>query len=267
MHIHPGTAWTALGDKINRGSVHSVHMLLRDRKIFITGGSRGIGAAAVKGCSAEGAVVGFTYNSSGDRARALADEIGSACETYKADTSDPEAVGEALARFHEFRREGIDGLVINAGIYRRSSFHDLDYDSWRRTMEVNLDGAFHTIRKAVELMDAGSIVIISSQLAFKGSSSGSDYASSKAGLLGLSRSLARELAPDIRVNAIAPGYIDTDILAGDSQDKRRKRIRDVPLGRIGDPKDISDSVVFLLSDMSSYITGATLDVNGGLFIH
>lgn len=242
-------------------------MLLRDRKIFITGGSRGIGAAAVRGCAREGAVVGFTYDKSGDQAKALADGIGSDCEMYRADTSDPEAVNDALSRFFDFRRKGIDGIVINAGIYQRSTFRDLDFDSWRRTMEVNLDGAFHTIRKGIELMDSGSIVIISSQLAFKGSAYGSDYSASKAGLLGLSKSLARELAPDIRVNAIAPGYVDTDILAGDTPEKRRSRIDEVPLGRIGYPEDISDSVVFLLSDMSSYITGASLDVNGGLFIH
>jgi 3-oxoacyl-[acyl-carrier protein] reductase len=242
-------------------------MLLRDRKIFITGGSRGIGAASVRCCILEGAMVGFTYHENRDNAEILQGEIGPRSEAYEADTSVPDAVKKALMDFNDLGRKGIDGIVVNAGIYKRSSFRTLDYESWRRTMEVNLDGAYHTIRYGLDMMESGSIVIISSQLAFKGSSCGSDYSASKAGLLGLSRSLARELAPKIRVNAIAPGYIDTDILSGDSPEKRKRRIDEVPMGRIGEPEDIGESVAFLLSDRSSYITGATLDVNGGLFIH
>ena len=134
-------------------------------------------------------------------------------------------------------------------------------------MEVNLDGAYNTVKAALPSMKKGSIVMVSSQLAFKGSSYGADYAASKAGMLGMARSLARELAPYIRVNSIAPGYVDTDILAGDSPEKRKKRISQVPLGRIASPVDIAGPVVFLLSDMSEYVTGATLDINGGLFIH
>jgi 3-oxoacyl-[acyl-carrier protein] reductase len=140
-------------------------------------------------------------------------------------------------------------------------------DEWRETIKTNLDGAFIAVKAALPYMKKGSIVMISSQLAHKGSGYGADYSASKAGILGLSRSLARELAPDIRVNTISPGYIDTDILAGDSEDKRKRRIEEVPQGRIGIPSDVAGSVVFLLSDMSSYMTGSDLDVNGGLYIH
>jgi 3-oxoacyl-[acyl-carrier protein] reductase len=240
--------------------------LLEGRTVFITGGSRGIGRAVVKACIGHGADAGFTYLDSEVEARELVEEMGSKCSSFRADSSSLDDMDEALDSFAgEFG--SIDGLVVNAGIYNRKSIHEMDPDDWKRTLDTNLTGAYNTVRAALNHMKSGSMVMVSSQLAFRGSASGSDYSASKAGMLGFSRSLARELAPSIRVNSVAPGYVDTDILARDSPEKRRKRIEEVPLGRIGRPDEIADPIIFLLSDLSSYTTGATLDINGGLFIH
>ncbi len=246
-------------------------MLLEGRKVFITGASRGIGAACAGMCAREGAFVGIAYRSSDESARKVLDGIereGGKGVLYRLDVSDPSTIKPAL---DDFSSRGcsrtIHGLIINAGIYTRRGFSDLTEDDWKRTLSTNLDGSFLTVRESLNHMVGGSIVFISSQLAFRGSASGADYAASKAGMLGLARSLARELAPGIRVNSIAPGYIDTDILSGDSPKKRAGREEEVPLGRVGSPEEVAGAVVFLLSELSSYITGATIDVNGGLFIH
>lgn len=242
--------------------------LLSGRKIFITGGTRGIGEAVVRACLDEGAYVGFTYLNSYERAKMITGKNSAKAFAYRADAKDLSQMEDALSKFsNEVHDKGLNGLVINAGIYKRASMNELTRTDWDNTIETNLTGAFNTVKAALSYMDKGSLVLVSSQLAFRGSASGADYSSSKAGMLGLSRSLAKELAPHIRVNSIAPGYVDTDILAGDSPEKRSRRISEVPLNRVGSPEDIAKPVVFLLSDMSSYITGATVDINGGLFIH
>ena len=247
------------------------NMILKGKKVFITGGSKGIGASCVRICSDLGADVGFTYLTGKREAEELEDHYrarGKHVYSYKVDVRDHHGLEDAMGSFSSSgSRKGIDGIVVNAGVYRRTNFTDLSPKKWSRTISTNLDGAFHTVRAGVDLMEGGAIVFISSQLAFRGSSSGADYASSKAGVLGLARSLARELAPDIRVNSIAPGFVDTDILSSDSDEKKRWRGQQVPLGRIADPSEVANTVAFLLSDMSSYITGATIDVNGGLYIH
>jgi len=161
----------------------------------------------------------------------------------------------------------IHGLVINAGIYIRKNIKEMSLEDWKNTIEVNLNGAMYPVKAALKSMKKGSIVFISSQLAFKGSKSSAAYSASKAGILGLMRSLSLQLAPEIRVNAVAPGTIDTDIIANYTSEMRRERERQIPLGRIGKPEDIADVVSFLLSEDSRYITGATIDVNGGLYIH
>lgn len=240
-------------------------MLLKGKRIFVTGGSRGIGASCVRICAENGAMVGFNYHSHVEEALSIEKELGDSCKSYKADVRDPEEIGAALIDF--CNGKNLHGLVVNAGIYRRAAFSDLDMDDWRRTMSVNLDGAFATLKNGIEHIRSGSVAIISSQLAYKGSSHGADYAASKAALIGLNASLAREFAPDIRFNALAPGYVDTDILASDTAEKRAKRENEVPLGRLSSPDEVANVVLFLLSDLSSYMTGSVLDVNGGLFIH
>ena len=241
--------------------------LLQGKKILITGGSRGIGAACVRTAVRWGAVVGFTYISSEERALELIEEVPGDAYCFRASVSDPSAMKEVMETFSSIDGTGLQGLVVNAGVYRRTSVSDILLEDWRTTIETNLDGSFITVKEALPFMEDGSIVMISSQLAFKGSDHGSDYSASKAGMIGLARSLARELAPKIRVNTVSPGFVDTDLLSGDSPEKRVARIGQVPLSRIGTPDDIANAVGFLLSDLSSYVTGADLDVNGGLYIH
>jgi 3-oxoacyl-[acyl-carrier protein] reductase len=242
--------------------------ILDSRKILITGGSRGIGAACVKACVEQGADVAFTYKTNRDKAEMLIKDLGPAVSSYHADTSnlgDMEHVSQDFSG--KGKTKGIDGLVINAGIYRRMGFIQMGTEDWSSTLRTNLDGAFIAVKAVLPHLVKGSIVMVSSQLAHKGSGYGADYSASKAGILGFSRSLARELAPNIRVNTVSPGYIDTEILAGDTEEKRMNRVSQVPIGRIGYAEDVAWPVVFLLSDMASYITGADLDVNGGLYIH
>lgn len=241
---------------------------LNERKVFVTGGSRGIGAQCVRSLVEAGAYVGFTYQNSDSESSSLVRSLGGRAASYKADSRDLASIEKAVKNLYLKPGPGnIWGLVINAGIYNRGTMEDITPEMWRDTLEVNLEGAYNAVKACLPYMDQGSIVMVSSQLAHKGSAHGPDYSASKAGLLGLARSLARDLAPGIRVNTVSPGYVDTDILSGDSVEKRSSRKEEVPLGRIGSPKEIADPIVFLLSDLSSYITGADIDINGGLYIH
>ena len=174
----------------------------------------------------------------------------------------------ALLATHPWVIEGIDALVINHGRYDRIDAKNLDIDHLRRTMTTNFEGAFLTWNAVKSnLTDNARICVIGSQLGTKGSPHGADYSASKAALSTWARSLAQSLAPEgKRVNVVAPGFVDTDILAGDSPEKRASREQEVPLKRIGTPEDIAGVVSFLVGDKSSYITGAVIHVNGGLYL-
>jgi 3-oxoacyl-[acyl-carrier protein] reductase len=163
----------------------------------------------------------------------------------------------------------IDILVNNAGIYQRALFAELASEQWHHILGVNLDGSYYVTHHALPYVpDQGRIIFISSQLAFKGSAQGTDYATTKAGMLGFMRSLARELGPrGITVNAVAPGTIETDMIASFSPEKRAERIAHVPLGRLGTPQDVANVCLFLTLPWANYITGETINVNGGLYIH
>jgi 3-oxoacyl-[acyl-carrier protein] reductase len=174
----------------------------------------------------------------------------------------------ALLATHPWVIEGIDALVINHGRYDRIDAKDLDIDHLRRTMTTNFEGAFLTWNAVKSnLTDNARICVIGSQLGTRGSPHGADYSASKAALSTWARSLAQSLAPEgKRVNVVAPGFVDTDILAGDSPEKRASREQEVPLKRVGTPEDIAGVVSFLVGDKSSYITGAVIHVNGGLYL-
>ena len=245
--------------------------MLEKKTVLVTGASRGIGKAIALLFAEHGAFVGINYHKNEDAAKGVLKKIHGLKGDgvlLKGDVSSTRDVNRMVQQLVE-QRKHIDVLVLNAGIYKRSSFAALPGEQWDETLAVNLTGCFNVCKAALPYMkEKGSIIFISSQLAFRGSSHGADYAASKAGLLGLMRSLALELAPKrIRVNAIAPGTIDTDLLSNYTEEMKRKRAAEIPLGRLGTPEDVAKVCLFLASDLSSYITGETIHVNGGLYIH
>jgi len=245
--------------------------LLSKKTALVTGASRGIGKAIAIELAEHGAFVGINYLKSKEKAmEALKtiEENGGKGILLRADVSKEMDVKKMIETLVKERKE-IDIIVNNAGIYYRSSFEEINSERWDEVINVNLKGCYNVCKYAIPyLKEGGKIIFISSQLAFKGSSHGADYATSKAGILGLMKSLALELAPrKINVNAIAPGTIDTDIIAHYTKKQREERIEAIPLKRLGKPEDIAHVCLFLASPLSDYITGETIHVNGGLYIH
>ncbi len=244
--------------------------LLEGKSAIVTGASRGIGSAIALKFVEHGAFVGINYSGSREDAEKTLMDVKKNGDgmLLKADVSSVDEVGGMIHKF--VKKEGkIDIVVNNAGIYRRTSFLEIEPEQWDRTMDVNLKGCYNVCRHSIPHMEeGGKIIFMSSQLAFKGSSHGADYAASKAGMLGLMRSLALELAgKKINVNAVAPGTIDTDIIAGYTEKQRKERAMQIPLRRLGTAEDIANVCLFLASNLSDYITGETVNVNGGLYIH
>ncbi|MBJ62469.1 MAG: hypothetical protein CMB57_04370 [Euryarchaeota archaeon] len=239
------------------------------RTALVTGGGRGIGAAISKQLAKDGYRILLTYCNSSKPAEMVVDEIrDSGVDAVAANCDVTDAREVALLATHPWVIEGIDALVINHGRYDRIDARNLDIDHLRRTMTTNFEGAFLTWNAVKSnLTDNARICVIGSQLGTRGSPHGADYSASKAALSTWARSLAQSLAPEgKRVNVVAPGFVDTDILAGDSPEKRASREQEVPLKRIGTPEDIAGVVSFLVGDKSSYITGAVIHVNGGLYL-
>ena len=239
------------------------------RTALVTGGGRGIGAAISKQLAADGYRILLTYCTSSKPAEMVVDEIrDSGVDAVAANCDVTDAREVALLATHPWVIEGIDALIINHGRYDRIDAKNLDIEHLRRTMTTNFEGAFLTWNAVKSnLTDNARICVIGSQLGTRGSPHGADYSASKAALSTWARSLAQSLAPEgKRVNVVAPGFVDTDILAGDSPEKRASREQEVPLKRIGTPEDIAGVVSFLVGDKSSYITGAVIHVNGGLYL-
>ena len=239
------------------------------RTALVTGGGRGIGSAISKQLAEDGYRILLTYCNSSKPAEMVVDEIrdsGIDAVAVNCDVTDPREV--ALLATHPWVMGGIDALILNHGRYDRVDAKELDLDHLRRTMSTNFEGAFlvwDATKKT--LTNDARICVIGSQLGTRGSPHGADYSASKAALAIWARSLAQSLAPEgKRVNVVAPGFVDTDILAGDSKEKRASREQEVPLKRIGTPEDIASVVSFLVGDKSSYITGAVIHVNGGLYL-
>lgn len=230
---------------------------------FVTGGSRGIGAACVRLLAREMNVV-FTFNASEDAARALCGECGGSVLAVKCDVASPSSVAEA-AKQARARFGGVDMLVNCAGVSLRGLFQDTTDEEWRRVFAVNSDGAFNVTREFLPAMIAkkrGSIVNVSSMWGVTGASCEVAYSASKAALIGMTRALAKEVAPsNIRVNAVAPGAVDTDMMKCYSPEELAAVTADIPLGRLAAPEEIARAVKFLLE--SEYITGQVLTVDGG----
>ena len=230
------------------------------KKALVTGGSRGIGAAICRALGRDGWQVYINYNESKDKAEALAEEIGGTA--VWADVSDPRAVETMFDTVGD-----VELLVSNAGIAHPELVQNVSDEVWRRLFAVNADGAFHTIRAAVPGMvrrKSGNIIIITSVCGVWGSSCEAAYSATKGALISLTKSLFKELGPSgIRVNAIAPGVIDTDMTACFTAEEKAAMAADTPLGRIGTPEDVAELAAFLASDRASFITGQIIGCDGG----
>ncbi len=243
------------------------------RKVaFVTGGSRGIGRAVVRRLAEEGYAVGIDYLQAWDQAQALEQELaaqGRAALAVQADVADRQAVTAAIRRVEDAFGP-VTVLVNNAGIARQNQFQDIPEDFWRRIFAVNVDGAYHTIQAVLPHMlheKAGSIVNISSIWGQRGASCEVAYSATKAAVIGLTRSLAMELAPSgIRVNCVAPGVINTDMVQVLGEETLADLAQGTPMGRLGTPEDIARAVAFLAGDSASFITGQVLTADGGFIL-
>ena len=245
---------------------------LEGRVALVTGGSRGIGAAVCAELGAAGAEVVVNYASSADAAEAVCEGIraaGGSATAVAGDISTPEGAA-ALVSQVESEVGPIAILVCNAGITRDNLIMKLSDDDWRAVVDTNLGGAFFTCRAVARPMlkrRAGAIVTMSSVVGVHGNAGQTNYAASKAGLIGLTKALAKELGGrGIRVNAIAPGYISTELTDALPEAARDAILGQTPLGRLGDPADVARAVRFLVSDAATFVTGDVLAVDGGLGI-
>ena len=231
------------------------------KTILITGGSRGIGEAIVR-LAVGKYKVAFTYNHSESKAKALAEEVGA--YAYPCDVSSSKSVEDMIASV--VRDLGsIDLLVNNAGIADDKLFQDITDEDWHRMIGVNLDGTFFVTRAVVPMMISrgyGRIVNLASMWGTDGASMETHYSASKAGVIGLTKALSKELAPSkITVNAVAPGAVDTDMMKAYSKEELDAFIKEIPFERLCTTKEVADAVMFLLS--ADYITGEVLSIRGG----
>lgn len=242
--------------------------------VLITGGSRGIGAASVLAFAKAGYRVAFTWHSSADAARRVVETVqqtvpGSTVLAILADAADSAQVRDAVA---QTARElgGPQVLVCNAGIAQQKLFTDLTDEDWRRMMSVDLDGVFYACRAALPGMireKYGRILCVSSMWGQTGGSCEVHYSAAKAGVIGLCRALAKEEGPSgITVNCVAPGVIDTDMMASFTEEDRAALAEETPVGRLGTAEEIARTLVFLASPDAGYITGQVIGQNGGLVI-
>jgi 3-oxoacyl-[acyl-carrier protein] reductase len=243
--------------------------LLEGKVALITGATRGIGKGIAEVFAKEGAHVAFTYAGSVDKAKALEDELGkiTKVKSYQSDASDYDAAQKLAADVMEDFGK-IDILINNAGITRDNLMLRMSKDDWDTIIKVNLDSVFNLTKAVIKPMmkaRSGSIINMTSVVGVKGNAGQANYAASKAGVIGFSKSIALELGSrNIRCNAIAPGFIETE-MTGALDEKTVQGWREaIPLKRGGQPEDVANACVFLGSDMSGYITGQVLNVDGGM---
>lgn len=247
-------------------------MDLKDKKIFITGSSRGIGAGIANRLAAMGASVTVTYGKSKESAEKIFQDLpGKGHLLIQMDMNDEDSVKSAIDEALKSWDGVIDGFVNNAGITRDQLLLRMKKEDFDDVYFTNLRGAFFATKLVLKPMmkkKKGSIVNISSVVGAMGNPGQANYSAVKAGLEAFSRSVAKEIGSrNIRVNCVAPGFIQTDMTDDLSELQKEALIKDLPLGRLGNVSDIAESVAFLLSDSSSYITGQTLHVNGGMYMN
>jgi acetoacetyl-CoA reductase len=236
------------------------------RVALVTGGSRGIGEAISKALKAEGYAVAATYAGNDAKAAAFTEETG--IKTYKWNVADYESSKAGIAQV-EADLGPIDVVVANAGITRDAPFHKMTPEQWKEVIDTNLTGVFNTIHPVWPGMrdrKFGRIIVISSVNGQKGQFGQVNYAATKAGDIGIVRSLAQEGArAGITANAICPGYIATEMVMAVPEPVREKIIAGIPAGRLGEPEEIARCVVFLASDDAGFINGSTISANGAQF--
>lgn len=241
--------------------------------VLITGASRGIGAATARVFARAGWNVAVQYQNSEQAALALAQELrglGVTAAALRADVSDAGQVKQCVEQARQ-ALGGLDCLVCNAGIaLPQQLLTDTTPEQWRALMGVDLDGVFHCVHAAVPHLvrqHSGSIVTVSSMWGVTGGSCEAPYSAAKAGVIGLTRALAKELGPSgIRVNCVAPGVIDTDMNRHLSQEDLAALGEETPLGRIGTPEEVAEAILFLAGEKAGFITGQVLNVDGGMVI-
>ena len=247
-------------------------MKLTGKVALVTGGSRGIGAAVCRTLAQAGAKVAVCYagnTAAAEKTVADCQAMGAEAFAIQADVSDPAAcqamVDQVLSRFGR-----IDILVNNAGITRDNLLLRMSEEDFDRVLDTNLKGAFSCMKAVYRPMmkqKSGRIISISSIVGLHGNAGQANYAASKAGLIGMSKAVAKELAGrGVTVNLVAPGFIDTDMTAALPEAARQALLSSIPMARLGAPKDVANAVAFLASDEAGYITGQVLSVDGGMNI-
>jgi NAD(P)-dependent dehydrogenase (short-subunit alcohol dehydrogenase family) len=249
------------------------HLQLAGKVALVTGGSSGIGAAAVRALHQNGASVFFTYRTQEARARALASELGDRIAFSHCDVADhdrlPALVAECVERFGR-----VDVLVNNAATYAENAFEAPSYEAWRKgwqqTFDVNVFGAAHLawlVMQHMRKQGGGRIINVASRAAHRGELRFADYGASKAALVNLTKSIARACARDgIVAMAVAPGFIETAMARSDLAAHRAEIENEIPLGHVGSSEEVAHVIAFLASPLAEHVNGATIDVNGGSYV-
>jgi len=244
-------------------------MSVRERVVLVTGASQGIGLAIARDLGARGARVALVARQA-DKIAAAAREIGGGAVAVECNVQDPAAANAAVQRVVD-ELGALHGVVNNAGITRDGLLVRMSQADWDEVVAVNLTGTFNFTRAAAKCMmrqKFGRIVNITSVIGQMGNAGQVNYAASKAGIIGLTKSAARELASrNITVNAVSPGYIETAMTAELPDAARESLVKSIPLQRIGTPEDVARVVAFLLSDEAGYMTGQVLNCDGGMWMH
>ena len=244
--------------------------LLEGKVALVTGASKGIGNAIAKTFASHGAQVAFTYLSSVEKGKALEEELqklGVRAKGYRSDASDFDAAEKLIQQvIEEFDR--LDILVNNAGITRDNLLMRMTEEMWDEVININLKSVFNTVKAATKTFmkqRSGSIINMTSVVGLKGNAGQANYAASKAGIIGFTKAVALELGSrHVRCNAIAPGFIETEMTSGLDEKTMAAWTNAIPLRRSGKPQDVADCALFLASDLSAYMTGQVLQVDGGM---
>jgi 3-oxoacyl-[acyl-carrier protein] reductase len=244
---------------------------IKNQNILITGASRGIGKTIATQFAKHGANVAFTYHSSADKAKKLVKELekqGGTIQSYQCDAADYEETGDLIQQVQD-DFDSIDVVVNNAGITQDNLILRMQEEQWDKVVETNLKSVFNTSQHLSRLFlkqKGGNIINITSVVGLTGNAGQSNYAASKAGIIGFTKSMSKELASrNVRCNAIAPGFIETEMTEEIDESTKEAFKEQIPLQRYGSTEEVANVVLFLASDMSSYINGQVISVCGGLY--